>query len=62
MEGLLAASALRERARGGLIRDSACCGGNRLSYTLLWGGGISQSMAEELQEEWMCWNVQVNMV
>lgn len=60
MEGLLAASALRERARGGLIRDSTCCGGNRLSCSLVLGGDISQSMAEELQEEWMFWKI--NMV
>lgn len=51
-----------ERAGGGLIRGSACCGGNRHSCSLVLGGGISQSMAEELQEEWMFWNVQVNMV
>lgn len=62
MQGLLTASALRERARGGLIRDSACCGGNRLGCGLVLGGDIGQSTAEELQEEWMFWNVQVNVV
>lgn len=62
VEGLLAVSALRERARGALIRDSTCCGGTRLSCSLVLGGDISQSMAEELQEEWMFWNMQVNTV
>lgn len=51
-----------ERVGGGLIRDSACCGGNRRSCSMVLGGDIGQSMAEELQEEWMFWNVQVNMV
>lgn len=39
VEGLLAACALRERPGGGVIRDSACCEGNRLSLVL--GGDIS---------------------